>query len=171
MFILITLYASAIIAANLLVAQFGPSITPINAFFLIGLDLALRNYLQMKMTKLQMAAMIVGTGCLSYLVNPATGQIAIASGVAFTLAALADWATFNTVTGQWMKRNLAGNSAGALVDSIVFPTIAFGSLMPAIVIAQFFAKVAGGTVWGYFLIKIFTKNIQATISINQGNEK
>lgn len=148
-YFLISLYAAAVIAANLLVAQFGPSITPINAFFLIGLDLSLRNYLSFKMNKLQMALMIVGTGILSYLVNPAAGMIAIASGVAFTMAALADWATFNTVQGQWMKRNLAGNSVGALVDSIVFPTIAFGGLMPAIVAAQFLAKVAGGTVWGF----------------------
>lgn len=152
-YILVGIYASAIIVANLLVAKFGPSITPINAFFLIGLDLALRNFLQLKMNRYQMAALIVGTGILSYWLNPATGIIAIASGVAFTLAALADWATFNTVQGQWMKRNFAGNSVGALVDSIVFPTIAFGGLMPMIVIAQFFAKVAGGTLWGYLISK------------------
>lgn len=152
-YFLVSLYAAAIIAANLLVAQFGPSITPINAFFLIGLDLALRNYLSFKMSKVQMALMIVGTGLLSYLVNPAAGMIAIASGVAFTLAALADWLTFNTVQGRWMKRNFAGNSVGALVDSIVFPTIAFGGLMPVIVLAQFVAKVAGGTVWGYLISK------------------
>ena len=132
-------------------AQFGPSITPINAFFLIGLDLALRNYLSFKITQWQMALMIVGTGLLSYFVNPAAGMIAVASGVAFTIAALADWATFNTVSGKWMKRNLAGNSVGALVDSLVFPTIAFGSLMPAIVLAQFVAKVAGGSAWGYLI--------------------
>jgi uncharacterized PurR-regulated membrane protein YhhQ (DUF165 family) len=148
---LIALYAAAIIAANILVAQFGPSITPINAFFLIGLDLALRNYLALKMNRYQMAAMILGTGALSYAINPATGMIAIASGVAFTAAALADWATFNTVTGNWMKRNFAGNSVGALIDSVIFPTIAFGSLMPIIVLTQFAAKVAGGAMWGYLI--------------------
>lgn len=150
---LIALYAAAIISANLLVAQFGPSITPVNAFFLIGLDLALRNYLALKMNRYQMAAMILGTGALSYAINPATGMIAIASGVAFTAAAFADWATFNTVTGNWMKRNFAGNSVGALIDSVVFPTIAFGALMPAIVAAQFVAKVLGGTMWGYLIKK------------------
>ena len=148
---LIGLYAAAIIAANLLVAQFGPSITPVNAFFLIGLDLALRNYLALKMNRYQMAAMILGTGALSYAINPATGMIAIASGVAFTAAALADWATFNTVTGSWIKRNFAGNSVGALIDSVIFPTIAFGSLMPVIVLTQFAAKVAGGAMWGYLI--------------------
>ena len=152
-YLFVCLYASAIILANLLVATFGPSVTPINAFFLIGMDLALRNWLSFRMTKRSMAAMIAGTGVLSYLINPASGMIAVASGVAFTLAALADWATFNAVTGHWLKRNLAGNSVGALVDSVVFPTLAFGSLMPMIVVAQFVAKVTGGSVWGWMLSK------------------
>ena len=34
-------YAAAMTIANLSVATFGPSVTPINAFVLIGLDLAL----------------------------------------------------------------------------------------------------------------------------------
>jgi uncharacterized PurR-regulated membrane protein YhhQ (DUF165 family) len=148
-YIAIFIYAAAIVLANLSVATFGPSVTPINAFVLIGLDLALRNWLSLRMTKTSMAAMIVGTGALSYAINPASGMIAIASGVAFTLAALTDWMVFNTVAGHWLKRNFAGNSAGALVDSIVFPTLAFGSLMPTIVAAQFVAKVLGGTVWGW----------------------
>lgn len=152
-YLLITLYASAIIAANLLVVQFGASITPINAFFLIGLDLALRNYIALSLKTWQMVLMIVGTGAVSYLVNPTTGMIAVASVVAFTLAALADWATFNTVAGKWMKRNIAGNSVGALVDSVIFPTIAFGSLMPMIVMTQFVAKIAGGATWGYVINK------------------
>jgi uncharacterized PurR-regulated membrane protein YhhQ (DUF165 family) len=110
------------------------------------------------MNRYQMAAMILGTGALSYAINPATGMIAIASGVAFTAAALADWATFNTVTGNWIKRNFAGNSVGALIDSVVFPTIAFGALMPVIVVAQFAAKVAGGAAWGFLINKFLNKN-------------
>ena len=154
MFVLeIIIYALAVITANLLVAKFGPQVTPINAFFLIGLDLALRNYLSFKIKRYQMMLMIVGTGILSYLINPASGMIAIASGIAFVVASLADWATFNTVTGNWMKRNFAGNSVGALIDSLLFPTIAFGSLMPIIVVSQFVAKVAGGTMWGWLINK------------------
>jgi hypothetical protein len=34
--------------------------------------------------------------------------------------------------------------AGAAVDSLLFPTLAFGVLMPGIVLAQFVAKIAGG---------------------------
>ena len=100
-----------------------------------------------------MAMMIVGTGLVSYVINPASGMIAIASCVAFVLASLTDWFVFNTVSGNWLKRNFFGNSAGALIDSVVFPTIAFGGLMPTIVVAQFAAKVAGGALWGYLIKK------------------
>jgi hypothetical protein len=41
-------YVVAITAANLTVAAFGPAVTPINAFFLIGLDLSLRNWLALR---------------------------------------------------------------------------------------------------------------------------
>jgi hypothetical protein len=37
------------------------------------------------------------------------------------------------------------------VDSLLFPTIAFGALMPHIVAMQFVAKVAGGAVWTWLL--------------------
>lgn len=147
----IVIYTVAIVAANLLVLQFGPVVAPINAFFLIGLDLALRNWLNLRMRPVYMGALILGTGLVTYLLNAAAQHIAIASAVAFTCAALADWLTFRSVSGGWMRRNLAGNTAGAAVDSLIFPTMAFGSLMPAIVVMQFVAKVAGGAMWAYLL--------------------
>ena len=39
----VVLYLFAIVAANLLVARFGPSVTIINAFLFIGLDLTTRD--------------------------------------------------------------------------------------------------------------------------------
>lgn len=38
----------------------------------------------------------------------------------------------------------------ARIDSIL-PTLAFGVLMPQIVLAQFAAKVAGGAVWAWVI--------------------
>ena len=55
-------YAVAMIAANLLVATFGPSVTAINAFFLIGLDLTLRDWLHVRLKTWQMGGLIIGTG-------------------------------------------------------------------------------------------------------------
>src|SRR3982750_259743 len=75
----IAAYALAIISANLLVLRFGPPIIPLVAFFLIGLDLALRNWLNLRMRPVAMGLLILVTGLLTYLVNPAARSIAIAS--------------------------------------------------------------------------------------------
>jgi hypothetical protein len=36
-------------------------------------------------------------------------------------------------------------------NSLVFPTLAFGALLPHIVLLQFIAKVAGGAIWAWLL--------------------
>ena len=151
MLIAIAAYAAAMILANLSVVAFGPWVSPINAFVLIGLDLALRDWLHVRLRVWQMGALIAGTGALTYALNPAAGMIAIASSAAFTAAAVVDWATFARLRGSWMFRANGSNVAGAAVDSLVFPTLAFGALMPQIVLAQFAAKVAGGAVWAWIL--------------------
>jgi len=147
----IAIYAAAMIAANLSVATWGPAVSPINAFVLIGLDLALRDWLHFRLKAWQMGALIASTGLLTYMLNPAAGMIAVASSVAFTAAALVDWTTFARLRGSWLYRANGSNVAGAAVDSLVFPTLAFGALMPGIVLAQFVAKVAGGAIWAWML--------------------
>ena len=147
----IAAFAVVLVCANLLVAQFGPSITPILAFFIIGFDLSLRDWLHVRLRPVQMGALIAATGMITYALNPAAGMIAIASSVAFTAAALVDWTTFAKLRGSWLYRANGSNVAGAAVDSLLFPTIAFGALMPGIVLAQFVAKVAGGAIWAYLL--------------------
>jgi hypothetical protein len=156
MFILITVYALAMTLANLSISHFGPWVSPINSFLFIGLDLALRDWLHTRLKAWQMGLLIVGSGLLTYALNPAAGMIAIASAVSFTAAAVVDWGVFLKTTGTWFKRSTTSNIAGAAVDSLVFPTLAFGVLMPQIVALQFFAKVAGGTAWGYLISKKVT---------------
>lgn len=140
-------YAFAMTLANLSVATWGPWVSPINAFVLIGLDLALRDWLHVRLRAWQMGALIACTGLLTYALNPAAGMIAVASACAFSAAALVDWATFTRLRGSWLFRANGSNVAGAAVDSLLFPTIAFGALMPHIVALQFVAKVAGGAMW------------------------
>lgn len=149
LYIAIGIYTIAMTLANLSVAAFGPAISPINAFLFIGLDLALRDWLHVRLRLWQMSALIASSGVLTYLLNPAGGKIAVASACAFILAALVDWVVFVKMKGSWFSRANKSNVAGAAVDSLVFPTIAFGSLMPGIVLLQFAAKIAGGFVWAY----------------------
>lgn len=145
------IYAGAMTAANVSIATFGPWISPVNSFFLIGLDLALRDWLHFRLRWWQMGLLIAASGLLTYLLAPAASHIAIASAVAFTAAAVTDWAVFSRLVGSWLRRANASNVAGAAVDSLVFPTLAFGVLMPHIVALQFAAKIAGGAVWAFVL--------------------
>jgi uncharacterized PurR-regulated membrane protein YhhQ (DUF165 family) len=152
------IYIAALIVANLLVAWFGPWFSAINAFVLIGLDLSLRDKLHEQWQNdkliLKMGGLIAVASVISYLLNPAAGAIALASFVAFALAMIADTIAYHFLRKKsWMIRSNGSNVAGAAVDSIAFPTIAFGGLMPEIVALQFIAKIMGGGVWSYLLKK------------------
>lgn len=153
------IYIAALVIANLLVAWLGPWFSPINAFVLIGLDLSLRDKLhehwQNNRLLLKMGGLIVAASVISYLLNPAAGAIALASLVAFALAMIADTIVYQFLRKKsWMIRSNGSNVAGAAVDSITFPTIAFGGLMPEIVALQFIAKLFGGGIWSFLLTKI-----------------
>lgn len=148
----VLLYVGAAVAANLSVAAFGPAVTPINAFFLIGLDLALRDSLHAKWQHshlgLRMGLLIGGAGVLSYLLNPTSGKIAVASLIAFVVANVVDTLVFQRLRAAgYLTRANASNTAAAAVDSVLFPTLAFGELLPVVVLLQFLAKTSGGFVW------------------------
>ncbi len=156
----ILIYAIAMTLANLSIAHFGPWVSPINAFVLIGLDLALRDWLHMRLKAWQMLALIGASGVLTYALNPSAQHIVIASAAAFTLAALVDWQAFSRLSGSWLRRSLGSNVAGAVVDTAVFSALAFVVLSPApkplevvtqIAALQFVAKVAGGALWAAVL--------------------
>jgi uncharacterized PurR-regulated membrane protein YhhQ (DUF165 family) len=154
--ILIGLYLAAVVVANLTVAAFGPSVTVINAFWLIGLDLTVRDKLhdrwQGRGLWLRMAALIGAGGLISYVLNASAVQIAIASTVAFVIAGIADATAYALLHDRpWFQRANGSNIAGAAFDSVLFPTLAFGSLLPLIVLGQFAAKVAGGFLWSVVL--------------------
>jgi queuosine precursor transporter len=160
-YLALSAYVVVLVGANMLVAVFGPPITPVLAFFLIGFDLSLRDWLHLKIRPVQMCGLILFAGALTYALNPAAGMIAVASSVAFTAAALVDWATFTRLRGSWVFRANGSNVAGAAVDSLIFPTLAFGALMPHIVLLQFVAKVAGGAIWAALLARTVQREADA----------
>jgi hypothetical protein len=154
----VLIYIAAIVAANLSVAHFGPWVSPINAFLLIGLDLALRDHLHDKWRGPQlwpkMLGLLVVAGGISYLLNPAAGKIAVASVVAFCVAGLIDAVVYHWLRDRpFMQRSNVSNGAGALADSLIFPTLAFGGFLPHIVALQFAAKLVGGFVWSAVIYK------------------
>lgn len=154
---LIALYLSAIVAANLLVAQFGAEITVFNAFAFIGLDLTTRDALheqwQGRRLWLKMLALIGVGSLLSALLNWNAAPIAIASFAAFLAAGVVDTMVYS-VLGERSRlvRMNGSNVVSAAADSIVFPALAFGfPLLVPVVVGQFAAKVIGGAVWSIVL--------------------
>lgn len=152
------IYIVALVAANLLVAWLGVWFSLINAFVLIGLDLSMRDKLhdlwEGDKLPMKMGGLIATASIVSYAINPATGMIAFASLAAFTLSMVADAFAYQYLKGKnWLVRANGSNVAGSAVDSVVFPTIAFGGLMLEIVALQFIAKVGGGFIWSKVLEK------------------
>jgi uncharacterized PurR-regulated membrane protein YhhQ (DUF165 family) len=162
--LLILVYVVAMVATNLAVWWFGPWSSPIIAFLLIGLDLMMRDVMHERLDRKRLAIIVIVGGFITWLVNPAAQQIAVASAIAFSLAALANWIAYQFVGAgadnhlpegnssrpwslPWLIRANGSNVVGAAVDSIVFPTMAFGVFLPEIISLQFVAKVAGGAVW------------------------
>ena len=154
----VALYLAAIIAANLTVAAFGPGVTIVNAFLFIGLDLTARDGLHEtwrgRGMTWKMASLIAAGSLLSWFLNRGAGSIALASFVAFAAAGLVDALTYHLL-GRRVRfvRVNGSNVVSAAVDSLVFPTLAFGALLPWIVLGQFAAKVVGGYLWSLILIR------------------
>ena len=146
----VALYLGAIVAANLLVATYGPAISVVNAFAFVGLDLTTRDLLDERWRGRAepMVALIVAGGVISYVVNRDAGQIAVASTIAFLLASSVDWTVWTVLEEHPRALRVNGsNVAGAAVDSVVFPLLAFGAVLPLVMLGQFVAKVLGGFLW------------------------
>ncbi|TCK97105.1 VUT family protein [Paraburkholderia sp. BL9I2N2] len=154
----ILIYIAAVAVANLSVAHFGPASTPINAFLLIGLDLAIRDRLHLdwhgRSLWARMFCLITGAGVVSYMLNPASGVISLASLVAFSAAAITSAVVFQAVRRYpVLTRANGANVASAAIDSLIFPLIAFGTIFPTIAGLQFLAKVTGGAIWSWVLLR------------------
>ena len=154
----IILYLGAVVVANLIIARVGPGAAIPVAFALIGLDLTSRDHLHDawhgRGLWAKMAVLIGSGSVLSWLLNRNAGPVALASFAAFALAGAGDAFTYHLLGDKARLLRVNGsNVVAALIDSLVFPTLAFGALLPWIVLGQFAAKVGGGFVWSLVLCK------------------
>ena len=156
----VILYLAAIVSANLLILEFGPAASIYNAFFLIGLDLSLRDFLHeqwQQNLKRNMGLLICSGSLLTILLNLDALQIAVASALAFGISASLDAFVFQRLRekGYLLKSN-ASNAVGSLTDSIIFPVLAFGGFPILIIAGQFAAKFFGGFLWSLAIQKLRT---------------
>ena len=146
--LLALIYVTAMVAANYTVMLFGPWFSIVNSFIFIGLDLSLRDMWHERRGLHGSIALVLVSGVISYTLNPAMGRIAIASFAAFAFSGVVDALVYHRLSSKpYLFRANGSNVAGAIVDSIVFPVVAFGGLPVGIIVGQMTAKVFGGALW------------------------
>lgn len=150
------IYLIAIVLANITTAIFGATWSIVNAFLFIGLDLTCRDKLheQWKDSNLfkNMFILVTAGSVISYLLNINAGIIAIASFTAFLFANIVDVFIYQKLINKNKIIKINGSNIGsAFVDSLVFPTIAFGGILWTITLGQFIAKVFGGYIWSLII--------------------
>jgi len=158
--ILVFIFVFAVTGANLLVQQIGPNISIVTAFFLVGLGMTTRGFLQEcwgpgHLTRNMIA--LTALGCLgSLLINRDTLQLVIGSGVGMAAALLAGTWTHTRLAHRSLTQRINGaNLASAFADSLFFPLIAFGwPPLVLVICGQFIAKVLGGYCWSVVLKRV-----------------
>jgi uncharacterized PurR-regulated membrane protein YhhQ (DUF165 family) len=157
----------AIIGANLSTAIFGPEWSIVNAFLFIGFSLTTRDALHdawhHKHLIIKMTILILAGSVISWLVDRSSGKIALASMAAFGISATVDGIAYHLARSLSRKVRInLSNIASAFIDSIIFPLIAFGGIMPLIMIGQFLAKICGGFMWSCVIVYLYKKKLCAT---------
>lgn len=152
-FVVIGIYLASIVAANFAVETWG--VIPIGfgllapaGVFVIGITLALRDEVhELVGVKGSAIAVLVGAG-ISALFSPA---LAFASAAAFLVSESLDLAVYAPLRESGKTRALlASNAVGLVVDSIVFLSLAFGSLefLPGQIVGKVYATLAAALfVW------------------------
>lgn len=134
-------YVATIAIANLLLAEnvfvdLGFGLVAPAATFAVGMTFTLRDVIQSTLGRWStLAAMGVGAG-LSALLAPA---FVLPSTAAFLISELADFAVYTPLARRSQLGAVAlSNTAGLLVDSWLFLTLAFGSLklLPGLIVCK-----------------------------------
>ena len=109
------------------VVPVAPGLTAPSGVLVAGLALVLRDLVQRCLgTRAGLLAILGGT-VLSVLV--AGPQLVLASGAAFLLSELADFAVYTPLQRRGLVRAVVASSlVGLVLDSVMFLTLAFGSL-------------------------------------------
>lgn len=147
---IVLLYLGAVVWSNWSAARFGAWITLFNAFAMIGFVMVARDRLHDALAgrRWLLGVLIAAGGALSYLINAGAGRIALASVVAFTASEVVDTLVYQGLHRQrWAVRSNLSNVPSSIVDSILFPTIAFGGFSLWLTVGQALLKIAGGGVW------------------------
>jgi uncharacterized PurR-regulated membrane protein YhhQ (DUF165 family) len=125
------LYVGTVFAANWAISRFG--IVPVGfglmapaGVYFAGLAFTLRDLTHEALGRRAVLLAILLGAAFSAFVSP---QFAVASGVAFLLSELADYAVYAPLREKnWLSAVALSNTVGLVLDSVIFLSLAFGSL-------------------------------------------
>lgn len=125
-------YVLVVIAANVAIGLFGMVpvgfglLAPAGVYF-AGLAFTLRDGLQHYGDRRWVLAAIVLGAIISAFLS--AQQLALASGIAFLCSELLDYAIYTPLSKRsWVAAVALSNTAGLVLDSVLFLYLAFGSL-------------------------------------------
>lgn len=124
-------YIATIFAANWAIETFGlvpvgfGLMAPAGVYF-VGLAFTFRDLAHEAVGRRWVVVAIVVGALLSAIVSP---QFALASGAAFLLSEMADFAVYTPLRERgWLRAVALSNAVGLVIDSVLFLWLAFGSL-------------------------------------------
>jgi uncharacterized PurR-regulated membrane protein YhhQ (DUF165 family) len=124
-------FVACIVAANAALSAFGTVpvgfglMAPAGVFF-AGATFGFRDAAQETGGRLWTVGLIAVGALLSAVIDP---TFALASGAAFAVSELADFAVYTPLRNRnWPTAVVLSNLVGSILDSAIFLTIAFGSL-------------------------------------------
>ena len=140
-FAFLAAFAACIPAANWLIGNLGtycvpdgPCVIPVgprisapSGVLMIGLALVLRDLVQRRLGKIWAIAAILLGAALSVVVAPPS--LVVASGLAFLISELADFAVYTPLQRRgFVLAVVTSSTFGLVLDSIIFLWLAFGDL-------------------------------------------
>jgi len=133
-------FVASVWLANYFVSHIGTQFDPLgphvidvgfdlhapSGVLVVGVAFTLRDVVQRTLGRSAVVLCILLGAALSYLIAPG---LAVASAVAFLASELADMGVYTPLSKRtWAGAVAVSNTVGAVVDSFLFLTIAFGSL-------------------------------------------
>jgi len=146
-------YIVVIVLANWAIERFGlvpvgfGLMAPAGVYF-AGLAFTLRDLVQEGLGRTWTLVAIGAGAAVSAIVSP---QLALASGIAFLLSELADFAVYTPLRRKnWLLAVGLSNTVGLVADSVLFLELAFGSLefLPGQIVGKGWMTIlAVGLLW------------------------